>query len=212
LVLIGYSLYFIVRNTSKKSVLFLLLLIGFGGLSFLLVDLFFGGIRSLIPRYLIPYYLGLHIAVTQMIYQKMISPISLQNKLGKWVLFILISSSIISCTFISQQECSWSRQLSCDNIKISRIVNKVSYPLIISDNFSGYRGQLLSLSYKLNPQVRLQLVKQPSQLKIAPGFSDIFLYNISPSLREEIARSRPFQIQSVYQGKYLKLEKLVPPK
>lgn len=214
LVLIGYSLYFIVGNTSKKSWLFIVLLIGFGGLSFLLVDLFFGGIRSLYPRYLIPYYLGIHIAVTQMIYQKICFPISLQIKLGKFVLFMLILSSIISCTLISQQECSWSREFSCDNIEISRIINKYSEPLILSDIISdgNNRGQLFSLSYKLHPQVRIQLVNSPNKLKIAPGYPDIFLYNISPILREEITRSRPFQIQSVYQGKYLKLEKLVPPK
>jgi hypothetical protein len=214
LVLIGYSLYFLVRNSSKKSGLLIILLIGFGGLDFLLVDFIFGGIRSLVPRYLIPYYLGIHLAVTQMIYQKIISPIPLQKKLGLGILVILISSSLISSSFISQQECSSSRQFSCDNIEISRIINKYSEPLIISDSISipTNLGQLFSLSYKLNPQVRLQLVNSPSQLKIAPGYRDIFLYNVSPSLREEIARSRPFQIQSVYQGNNLKLEKLVPPK
>ncbi|MGL4375348.1 MAG: glycosyltransferase family 39 protein, partial [Microcoleaceae cyanobacterium] len=215
LVLIGYSLYFIVRNTSKKSWLFIVLLIGFGGLDFLLVDFIFGGIRSLVPRYLIPYYLGIHLAVTQMIYQKIISPISLQKKLGLGILVMLISSSLISSSVISQQECSSSRQFSCDNIEISRIINKYSEPLIISDDISipTNLGQLFSLSYKLNPQVRLLLVNSPSQLKQTHlVFPDIFLYNVSPILREEIARSRPFQIQSVYQGNNLKLEKLVPSK
>ena len=125
----------------------------------------------------------------------------------------MISSSIISSSFISQQECSWSRKLSCDNIEISRIINKYSQPLIISDPIIYTNiGQLFSLSYKLHPQVRLQLVKSPNKLKIAPGYRDIFLYNISPILREKISRSRPFQIQSVYQGTHLKLEKLVAPK
>jgi uncharacterized membrane protein len=214
LVLIGYSLYCLVGNTSKKSGLFIVLLIGFGGLIFLLFDLFLGGIRSLYPRYLIPYYLGIHIAVTQMLYQKIISPITLQKKLGIGILVILISSSLMSSSFISQQECSWSREFSCDNIKISRIINESSEPLILSDIISdgNNRGQLFSLSYKLHPQVRIQLVNSPNKLKIAPGYRDIFLYNVSPILREEIARSRPFQIQSVYQGKHLKLEKLAPPK
>ena len=210
--LIGYSIYFIVRNTSKKSWFFLVLLILFGGLIFLLLDLLFGGMRSQIPRYLIPYYLGINITVIIMIYHKLISPISLERNLGRGLIVTLISLGIISCTIISQVECSWSKEPSCDNITIARIIKKASHPLLVTNRFKTNIGQLFSLSYKLDSNVKFQLLKSSSKFQTPEGFSDIFLYNISPSLREELARSRSFQIQSVYQGKHLKLEKLVPPK
>jgi uncharacterized membrane protein len=212
LLLIGYSLYYLGRYTSRKSWLLIFLLVGINGLFLLLPDLIVGGIRSLNPRYLIPYYLGINLAVIIMIYHKMISPIPLQRNLGRGLIVTLISLGVISCFLISQVECPWSIKYSCDNITIARIIKKASHPLIITNRFKNNLGQLFSLSYKLDYNVKFQLLKSSSTFQIPEGFSDIFLYNISPILREEIARSRPFQIQSVYQGNNLKLEKLVPPK
>jgi uncharacterized membrane protein len=212
LLLIGYSLYYLGRSTSRKSWVLIFLLVGINGLFLLLPDLMGGGIRSLNARYLIPYYLGINIAVTIMIYHKLISPIPLERNLGRWLIVTLISLGVISCTLISQVECSWSREYSCDNIKIAQSIKKASHPLIITNRFQNNLGQLFSLSYKLDSNVKFQLLKSSSKFQIPAGFSDIFLYNISPILREEIARSRPSQIQTVYQGKHLKLEKLVPPK
>jgi uncharacterized membrane protein len=189
LAMVGYSLYFLFRKTSKKVWLFILILIGCTVVPLFLPDLILGGNRSGTPRYLTPSYLGIQLAVAYLFATK-ISSISIngwQQKLWQISLATLISCGVLSCALSSQAKVWWNKSHNIGNPEVTRIINQANRPLLVSDAESA---DLLSLSYLLNPKVRL-LVKpkcytcdltSPSEAKpnlpnIPNGFSDVFFFN-----------------------------------
>lgn len=214
-ILVSYSMYIIIKGNQRnpnKIWLFLLLLILEIPLTLLIPDLILGGIRSTTIRYFLPSYIGIHLVVAYLINSQITMANTRQRTLGKMLIAILLSFGVLSSAMILSADCWWNKSFSCGNISVANIVNLAPRPLIISNQWSTNTNQIISLSYRLKPEVKFLLINQPRQLKIPQGFSDLFLYNPSEELRAEIERSRSFQIQSVYEGKYLKLEKLVAPK
>jgi uncharacterized membrane protein len=63
---------------------------------------------------------------------------------------------------------SWTKDLSYHNAAIARIVNAAPKPLIISDIGDDYTntGDLLSLSYILDPKVQLLFLSKPIEPQV----------------------------------------------
>ena len=94
LILVGYSLYFLCRNTPQQVWLFIFLLIGVTAIALALPDLIAGGRTSSTPRFLIPCYLGIQIAIAYLFATK-ISFASVTFKQKKlWQLAII---AVIAC-------------------------------------------------------------------------------------------------------------------
>ncbi|MBD2776419.1 glycosyltransferase family 39 protein [Iningainema tapete] len=175
LILVGYSIYFLCRNTPKQIWLFVLTLIGVTALPLIIPDVILGGVRSQSPRYLIPAYLGIQLAVAYCLATKM-SSISIRT--WQLITVALISSGVISCAISSQAETWWLKYSGLYTPQVVNIINQTTRPLIISscDGIWSLASEL-SLSYWLEPKVRFQFLKQSNPLQISPGFTDIFLYN-----------------------------------
>ena len=101
-IIIIYSLYFLVRNSPRCTWLFILLLILITALALILPDLFFGGIRSIVSRYLIPCYLGIQLSVVNLFYLKtnFHSTRLLSRKMWGLIFVILLSLGVTSCCLI----------------------------------------------------------------------------------------------------------------
>jgi uncharacterized membrane protein len=82
LVLVGYSIYFLIRTTPKRAWLFVLTLVAVTPIVLRVPDLIVGGRRSGTARYLIPSYLGIQITVAYLLATK-INPISRQIRQQK---------------------------------------------------------------------------------------------------------------------------------
>lgn len=204
LALEAYSIYFICRKAPKRVWLLILTLIGVTALALILPDLFFGGRRSSISRYLTPCYSGVQLAVAYLITTQIIFNRSSQQKIWQVVLVVLISGGIVSCTLSSQAEAWWNKYESCDNLEVAQIINRASRPLLISDSGTGF-SNVFSLSYLLAPKVRLQLVVEPNIPKVPSHSYDIFLYRTSDSLREHLEKE--YKIEAVFKNSnILKLE------
>jgi uncharacterized membrane protein len=190
LFVIGYSLYFICRKTPKRSWLFILTLTGFTLLTLILQDIVLGGYRSLIPRYIIPFYLGVQLAIAYLLAAKLTNIFVniWQQKLWQLIVVVLVSAGVLSCAIDAQVETPWSKELGKNTPEIARILNQSSSPLLVG---SPVIGDLLSLSYKVSSKVKLlveprcrtdycvnfKLDNKPSIPKIPDGFSNVFLIN-----------------------------------
>ena len=152
---IGYSLYFICRNTQKHIWLFVLTLIATTVLPFVLPDLVLGGVRSITPRYFIPSYLGIQLSVSYLLATKL-TDISAnkvwQKKIWQLVMAILVSGGVLSCAISSQAETWWHQTLNRDTPTVAHIINQAESPLLIGNS---YLADIVSLSYKLNSKVKL---------------------------------------------------------
>lgn len=212
LVLIAYALYFVCRSTPKRVWLFIVILISVTGLALLVPDLILGGRRSGVARYQIPCYLGIQLAVAHLLatYTTGIAATPWRRKLWQLAMLTLFTSSVFSCALSAQAQVWWNKgpDRTKYNPQVAEIVNQASQPLLISDTDLDI---IQSLSYLLDPQVRLQLVAAPHIPKIADGFSDVFLYRPSLSLRSEITQKQGYKIEPAYSGGHAWLWKVIKP-
>jgi uncharacterized membrane protein len=195
--LVIYSFYFICRQTPPKVYLFILTMVGVPALSLVLPDLLFGGMRSAVPRYLVPCFLPILLAVAYLIGSQIVSSSFFQQKLWQFIMVFLISGGLVSCVVYSQSEIWWNKKPSISHIQAADIINKTNRPLLVSSFSDANPGELLSLSYLLAPKVRLQLVADKNIPKIPQGFSDIFVFNPSKSLKSGIEREYKYNINPI---------------
>ena len=189
LIIIVYGLYFL-RKSNNFLFIFILFI---PTLPLLLKDLISGGQRSSIPRYLIPCYLGIQLAVAYLFSNKITA-----NKLWRIIAVVLISLGVVSCAISSRAETWWNKYSSYYNPPVARIINQTKQPLVIGSNAI----QVTSLSYLLAPKVRLMLVKEPNVPKIPGKFSDVFLFRPAKSLKAGIEQQN-YRLEIAHEPGYL---------
>ncbi|AOX01734.1 hypothetical protein BJP34_21870 [Moorena producens PAL-8-15-08-1] len=201
---VGYAIYFICRYTTQRVWLLVLTLIVITALGLILPDLIWGGRRSVSTRYFLPCYIGVQLAVAYVISMYITGYLSRATlikanlrtqKVWKGIVAVLLTGGVISCAISSQTEIWWNKQVGHHNPTIARIINQTERPLVISNVSSVNPGDVISLSYLLNPQVKLQLVIPPTIPDIPQGFSDIFLFYPSDHLQQGLEEKYSTKIE-----------------
>lgn len=208
LILVGYAIYFVCRQTTGRISLFLITLIGVPAMAMVLPDIISGGQRSGIARYLIPSYLGIQIAVAYLLAVKITDMYAKnwQRQVWRVVAIAIFTAGIVSCIVSGEAETWWNKYSCYYNVRVAEIINQTTRPLVISS--SERVSRLVSLSYKLNPNTNLLLVENGNLPNISSEFSDIFLFRPSGKLLEKIKRDEIYKIQPVYTlGSLWKLNK-----
>lgn len=213
LILLAYTIYFLCRYTPTKIWLFIVIMIVLPWLPLIIPDLIKGGIRSTVPRYLIPSYLGIQLSVAYLFTMKIYSVSAnykiWQRRLWLFIMCLVFSMGVVSSLTISQSQIWWTKGKNIENYPIAKIINHSIDPLIIDKLTEDDGRSIISLSYLLEPKVKLQLVYDESNIpQVAQGFSDIFLVNPSDELKERLEKEQNFNIEPVYQGKRRSLWKL----
>lgn len=203
-----FSIYFVCRHTSKKVWLFILTLIGVTALTLGLPDLILGGRRSVRTRYLMPCYLGIQLSVAYLLATQMANSLR-WRKFWQIVMLLLILGGVISGVISSQAQSAWSKNMSITKHypAMAQIINKAEEPLVVSDVTAT---SVLSLSYLLNPNVKLQLVLPPNIPNISRGFTEVFLFDTSETLLQKLQQSRNSQAKVVAGEKDSKLWQITP--
>ena len=200
LALVIYSLYFLYSHASKSAGLFVFTLIGASALPLALPDLVSGGWRSGIPRYLIPCYLGIQLAVTYLIATKVSSAVTKGVSLRAWQLAsaLLVLGGMISCALFLQPQTWWSKYGDIHNPAVADIVNRGDRPLLISHQEEF--GHIFSLSYLLQPKVQLRLAAEPEIPEIMNGSEDVFLFGDSQAWDASLKAVENHQSELIYKG------------
>lgn len=209
-ILVVYSIYFVCRHTPKRVWLFILTLIGVTALTLGLPDLILGGRRSVRTRYLMPCYLGIQLTIAYLLATQMTTPSKIwRQKLWQIVTILLISVGVVSGAISSQAQTSWSKNRSITKHypKIAQIINQAEEPLVISDG-SRSPTNILSLSYLLEPNVKLQLLKQANIPNVQREFREVFLFDASELLLKKLQQEKNYRIDSVVDKKRVKLWKI----
>ncbi|MCC5658340.1 glycosyltransferase family 39 protein [Nostoc sp. XA010] len=201
-ILLLYAVYFLCRKTSKSTWSFILILISLTALAQAIPDVIFGGIRSVIIRYSIPVYLGCHLAIAYLLAQKTIlSPdMNMRKHLWRLLLLGLIFLQIISCLIILPKKTWWNKGYNSDNIPIVNIIKQSPNPLIICLKCGrdwGW-GNVLSISYLLEPQTKFQLFPETNIKEISDTFTDVFFLNASEKLQDTLKKEHGLNIGLVF--------------
>ena len=194
-ILVGYAIYFLCRHTPQRIWLFVLTLMGITGMSLILPDLIFGGIRSSATRYLVPCYLGIQVAVAYLLATRILG--DGRRYLWRLVAIALLSAGVVSCVISSPAETWWNKYGSYYNPQVAKIINQAQRPLLIS---SGYLPRVLSLSYLLQPKVSIQFVEPANLSQIPEGFSDVFFYRPGEELQSRLTKHLKYKIEKIYQS------------
>lgn len=197
---IGYSLYFLCRDNFNELHFFLLSLIIFCGFFLIFIDLVLSKNISIHARYLIPFYLGIQLAIAYLLANKIVSS-RFSQRLWQVLMLLIISGGILSCIVSTQAETWWTKDNSYNNPQIARTINQAIHPLLISNSTGSDLGNILSLSYLLHQKVRLQLVVDPAIPQISERFSDVFLFGkdtYTEVLRSKIIQEKHYRIEPIY--------------
>ncbi|MBE9128426.1 MULTISPECIES: glycosyltransferase family 39 protein [unclassified Coleofasciculus] len=198
LILVGYAIYFLIRNTPKRTWLLIIVLIGSTGLLLGLPDLIVGGQRSSIARYQIPCLLGIQVAVAYLLTTK-ITTLSVkvgQQKLWQIVTVVLISLGVVSCAMSAQAQTWWTKYSSYYDPEVAQKINASSSPLVISNSIVRTTG----LSYLLDSQVSLLLLggEEPPLPNFSTNFSDVFLYQSSSEFRDQFEQQPNYKVEPIH--------------
>jgi uncharacterized membrane protein len=217
LALVGCALYFVCRHTPKRVWVLLLLLIATTALFLAVPDLIRGGRRSANPRYLVPCYVGMQLAVAYLLSVKLSLNLDnfKQQKFWKIVIVALFAIGTISAGISSQADIWWNKGSGWlrSDLEVAKTVNLASNPLVVSDANIAY---LMPLSFRLEPKVKLLIqpqcytscyrtfrnrrdlaVKKIKVPTIPSGFSDVFLYKPSEVVRSGIEQKQNYKIDVV---------------
>lgn len=206
LILVVYSIYFLCSQKSQRGWRFNLTLIGSTFLTLLVADLMLGGLKSTINRYLVPCFLGIQLSVAYLFAARLTSKcVKIQSrKLWRLSMITLLSCGVISCAISSQSIIWWNKGPNYYNPYLAHIINQAEHPLVVSDDrthnkpLANVIGDIISLTYMLDPKVRLQLVVEPNLPKIPDGFSDVFLFNPSKVLRHGLEKQN-YKLKLLYE-------------
>jgi uncharacterized membrane protein len=185
IVIIIASIYRVCHQGDRLTRLFILTSILVPFLLLALPDLISGGKRSAVTRYLIPCFPAIQLAVAYFLAQTLAQG----KQIWRGIFAVAITITIISCTVNGFADTAWSKDLSYHNGEVTRVINASSSPLIISDRGDDWTnlGDLISLSYWLNQDVKLLLLTYPPNLEkiqavLAQNNSDVFIFRPSQKL------------------------------
>lgn len=155
IILLGYSVYFLCRRCPKRVWLFVLTLIGSTALTLMLPDIIGKGVRSIVPRYLFPCYLGFNLAVAYLLATQITAVSFRKRRLWQIVMAVLLSGGVISCIISSQAKIWWLKGASFKQPvipQVAGIINQAAHPLVITSckgtwpiNDELYLSHLLAL-------------------------------------------------------------------
>ena len=223
ILLVGYSIYFLYRQTSPRVWLFITILIGVMALALIVPDLIKGGQRSTVTRYLIPCLLGIQLTVAYCLAAK-ISYISVklwQQKLWQIAMVVLISLGVLSSAVSSQADGWWSKGGNYHVAPIAEILNQANKPLVFysvpSDVLwgkGGSVGRVMPLIRMFAPKVGILFVVQPKvPEKIPDGFDELFVYRPHEELKQWLEQDQNYKLEAValqQKGETPRIWKLIP--
>jgi uncharacterized membrane protein len=214
LLLSGLSFYTLYRHTPLSTWLFVMVLTGSTFVPLGLLDLVLGGQRSASSRYVVPFYLGLPIAIAYFFAYQFSKPVTTGRKVWQGAIAILLSVSLVFCVFNTQQDTVWTKGINYNVPAVANLINAAPKPLFVSNSFGINFGTVFALSYRLKPEAQFQLVDgsfSPDFLnipKLTPDFTDIFLLNPTEPFRYQIEQQQQQKAALVFQDTHLSLWRL----
>ncbi|MEO1208466.1 MAG: glycosyltransferase family 39 protein [Cyanobacteria bacterium J06638_20] len=197
-----YAIWDMVQTSERKIWLFVLTLMICPAIFLILADIFLGGIRSTIPRYILPSYLGVQLAIAYLLARpRRIGVVSAPwPRLWRFVAALVLTASCLSSVVLLQSKTWWSKYSNLYDPAIAALINTTDAPLILSD--SALR--LISLSYLLQPTAELQVADEenlPDLPRTVAAANAIYVYDARSSgtrLKEAIEQRYGWSFERIY--------------
>lgn len=200
--LVGYSFYYLITHTERRIWLFVVTLTVFPAIFLVGADLLLGGVRSTIPRYILPAYLGVLLGIAFLLGQGILG-----GGMGRLVrprfwaplTAFVLTMGCLSCALLLPGQTWWSKYSNYYDPELATIINASPRSVVISE--SALR--LISMGYLLRSETILHLGDDTAPIDIE-RFSDnrdIYIYDARASatrLKEQIEASTNRQFEQVF--------------
>lgn len=231
LLLVGTAFYQLYRQTSLRIWLFVIALTLSTFLPLGLMDLILGGQRSVSSRYIVPFYLGLPVAIAYLLAHNLLEwqhslrgvttrgittrgVTTVQSKRWQGITALLLSISLLACVFNTQSNTAWTKGINYNLLTVAKLINTAPHPLLVSNSFGIDFGTTFALGRQLDPKVKLLLTQdivEPNVKKlpsIETGFDSIFLLNPSDAYRQKLEQQIQGKTKLVFKDFHLALWKM----
>ena len=211
LLIVGYSFYFLVRKTSWRvwSFILLLCLVNIG--ITILPDIISGGIRGIVPRYLIPLFIGVEISVAYLLAIKTheISAKTWQSKLWRLITVILITGGVVSCLVNSPTPGSLHKRTPGEQIPpIVNYINQENNPILV---VATPISRLVPLIYRLDSNVKIIIdytLDTNDLSKMQSDFSRVFLLETDKHKFDNLDKKSMLERELIFKGDTLFLSRI----
>jgi hypothetical protein len=205
LALTFFSILFVCTRSPKQIKLFILTQTLATPAILIINDLIANDQSAGAPRYLMPFQLGIQLAVAYLLACQ-IEPID-PTKLPQKKVWILITIGLISVGIISgflnlEKSPIYQKSRNFHNRAITTIINNAKKPLLLVD--SAQTIDILSLSRDLEEKVKVSIISEPDKFsQLMNGCQEIFIFNPSETLRKKLKERDRLSIEQVYKPKLL---------
>ena len=167
-------------------------------------DLLFGGIRSVSARYLLPSWMVVEIALAFLVSRDDASRAELPSQVGFAVLLVV---GITSSAHNAQRVSFWTKGISHELPRVANHINAAERPLLIGNMEQYHPGNLLALSNRLGPHVRMQFLRPEMEATytLPPNPGQVFMMSPTIQFREGLEAREHVKTQLIFQDIYMQL-------
>lgn len=197
-----YSLYYVINQTKSKRWLFIITLILSLPLPLIITDIINQGQSSTAPRYLIPFQLGILIAVAFTLASKL-APVELnsihQRKFWQVVFVCWLTLGLFSCARNFNLSPFYQKGRNVNNIEIAQIINQNNSVLVITEDTEAM--DLLSLAYSLSSEAKYKIISSNDEVSQSiADFAHAYILKPSSELIKSLINDQKFKITQVYKS------------
>ncbi|MDX2243135.1 MAG: glycosyltransferase family 39 protein [Leptolyngbyaceae cyanobacterium bins.302] len=189
LMLQAYAVYVLCRTAPLRIWWFVLTFTGVTALAYGLPDGLFGGQRFTVTRYLIPCFVGLHLAVVYLLTHSFTESSRWKQRVAAIVFAGLLGLGVLSSGVYTQANTWWIKVLNSNYHQVAELINESDRPLIVVDSFGYNPASMVSLSYLLKPETQFLLlppVGTSFPVKELPSDRQtVFLFNLPEVFRNQ---------------------------
>ncbi len=131
-------------------------------------------------RYFLPAYLGVQLAIAHLVATR-VAEQRLANRARAVAAATLLLAGIVSCLLMVRAETWWG--LNAPEREAARLINGSLRPVVVTQVDYGTIGPL---ARDVRPGVTFVLLGRQTPVEIPAGFSDVFVFRPSPSLRQTL--------------------------
>jgi uncharacterized membrane protein len=200
-----FSIFFVYTQAPKPVSLFILTQTLSTPIILILNDIISKDQSSGAPRYLMPFQLGIQLAIAYLLTNKIDDTYLLktrQQQFWRAIAIGLISVGIVSGVLNLEKSPIYQKSRNFHNLPIATILNDAKNPLLLVD--SAQTIDILSLSHNLKEKVKVRILSDQSKFsQFIDSCQEIFLFNPSETLKNRIKDEARIQIEQVYKPKQL---------
>jgi uncharacterized membrane protein len=161
-------------RASRAAWIFVATLIAAPTVPLMLADLLLGGVRSEVPRFQAPAYLGLTIALAFLVSEGLAARSDSLRGIATIVTGAVIGAAAVSYAQSANAQVWWNQDdgAAAENLAVSQALNRVGRPLLISTGV----GTLLEMSHYVRADIPIRVVLDAREPPLEGDLGGVLLY------------------------------------